>query len=346
MKTYFGAWLWRGRCRIRLLHVRLLKISSSAFSKRPCNINGKGMSTSHGASMIFSLTSAGWRRMSQPILRAFANCSPKVTRSPGPLTHQARGWEESFSWGTGRTFGAPLSLQQCKKALVSYSNPQGTITNLDLELVGTITHHDVVCHTTDARERFVYVLSDNTPAVAWQQKGSTTTTHAPAYLLRIQALHQRFHHYYSRHDYIPGPCNVMADDASRLWDHTDTALLSHFNSLYPQNHLWQLLHPRSEMLSAVTCALWRKRCKPGSFLAVPPRPPKIGGIGKPFAPSTITTHGSETSKTPSFLYKSTPNDSVTAGPPPAIVPSNLKWWMTSCVKYSRRSPWWGPPTLV
>ena len=26
MKTYFGAWLWRGRCRIRLLHVRLLKI--------------------------------------------------------------------------------------------------------------------------------------------------------------------------------------------------------------------------------------------------------------------------------------------------------------------------------
>jgi hypothetical protein len=81
----------------------------------------------------------------------------------------------------------------------------------------------------------VYTLTDNTPALAWQQKGSTTTMKAPMYLLRLQALHQRFHRYHPRFLHIPGKSNVMADDCSRLWHLSDVELLAHFNHEYPQD---------------------------------------------------------------------------------------------------------------
>ena len=50
--------------------------------------------------------------------------------------------------------------------VVSWDNPQGTVTNSDLELAGTIAHHDVLVHQTDVRERTIHTLCDNTPTVA------------------------------------------------------------------------------------------------------------------------------------------------------------------------------------
>ena len=79
---------------------------------------------------------------------------------------------------------------QLQAALVTWENPKGTITNSDLELAATIAHQDVLVHTFDLRERTIHTGSDNTPAVYWQRKGSTTTTKPPAGLLRLQALHQ------------------------------------------------------------------------------------------------------------------------------------------------------------
>ena len=61
-----------------------------------------------------------------------------------------------------RTF--PNSVQS---EVVSFSNPSGTINNSDLELAGTSAHLDVVAHAVDIRERTVYTLTDNTPALAW-----------------------------------------------------------------------------------------------------------------------------------------------------------------------------------
>lgn len=39
---------------------------------------------------------------------------------------------------------------------------------------------------------------------------------------------------------MPGPVNVVADDASHHWDLLDTNLLTHFNNRYPQAHSWQM----------------------------------------------------------------------------------------------------------
>jgi hypothetical protein len=100
--------------------------------------------------------------------------------------------------------------------LVSFQNPSGTITNLDLKLAALLVQHNIAAHGFDIREQTISSGSNNTPTVAWQSKGSTTAVSAPAYLLRLQALHQRFHRYHSSAFFVPGKLNAMADDCSRL----------------------------------------------------------------------------------------------------------------------------------
>jgi hypothetical protein len=100
--------------------------------------------------------------------------------------------------------------------LVTFANPKGTISNSDLELLVTFIHNDVLATTFDIRERTLAVGTANTPALVWQGKGSVSTTGPAAYLLRMQALHQQFHRYNTKHFFIPGHLNSMADGASRL----------------------------------------------------------------------------------------------------------------------------------
>ena len=104
----------------------------------------------------------------------------------------------------------PLDIQA---DLVSTSNPHGRINNSDLELAGQIAHLDILNQISDCQERTVSTLTDNIAACSWQRKGSTTTLGPAAYLLRLQALHQRHHRYLNKSDYIPRPANAMADDA-------------------------------------------------------------------------------------------------------------------------------------
>jgi hypothetical protein len=124
----------------------------------------------------------------------------------------------------------------------------------DLELAASLIQVDIAAHNYDIRERTITSGSNNTPTVSWQMKGSTTTTLAPAYLLRLQAMHQCYHRYQSSPFFVPGRLNSMADDCSRLWNLTNSALLAHLNRQYPQTTSWQIVHPRSEMLTSVISA--------------------------------------------------------------------------------------------
>ena len=81
----------------------------------------------------------------------------------------------------------------------------------------------------EVKERTIHNFYDNTTAVFRQRKGATTTMGPPAYLLRLQALHQRPFRYVLKHDYIPGKSNVMADFLSRAWHLTDVQIVAHFN---------------------------------------------------------------------------------------------------------------------
>jgi hypothetical protein len=114
----------------------------------------------------------------------------------------------------------PLHIQR----QLATANSPGPISNSDLELAGSLLQHEVGAQCFDLRERTIRNKTDNLAALFWARKGSATTTKPPAYLLRLMSLHQRFHRYVPLHDYLPGPLNSMADDASRLWHLSDTDL--------------------------------------------------------------------------------------------------------------------------
>lgn len=153
--------------------------------------------------------------------------------------------------------------------LVSFTNPRGVITNSDLELTGTLAHSDVLAQYADVRDRTTHTFSDNTPAVSWQRKGSTTTTGPAAALLRLQALHQQHHRYIGDHGYIPGTVNAMADDCSRAWHLSDTQLLRHFDTTYPQAVPWLLCPLQPAMNSALISCLFKAPYALASVLNVP-----------------------------------------------------------------------------
>jgi hypothetical protein len=143
--------------------------------------------------------------------------------------------------------------------LVSTSNPTGTITNSDLELAATIAQFDVLAQHCDVRSHTVHNLSDNAATVAWQWKGAASTSGPVAYLLRLHALHQRHHHYLPLHDFIPGVANILSDQCSRHFHLTDSQLIAHFNSSFPQTMPWQVCPVRNETLSALISALLTKK---------------------------------------------------------------------------------------
>ena len=89
----------------------------------------------------------------------------------------------------------------------------------------------------------------NTPAISRTNKGAVTSDGAPAHLCNYACFHQRRHRYCHKAFYIPGPANVMADDASRLQHLSDDAFLAHFEQAYPQSAPWKLLHLPTEHAS-------------------------------------------------------------------------------------------------
>lgn len=235
---------------------------------------------------------------------------------------------------------------EIQAALISDINPKGTITNSDLELAGQIAEQDILVQQRDCRERTLTTLTDNIPTRSWQRKGSTTTLGPAAYLLRLHALHQRHYRYLGLSDYIAGTANVMADDASRRWDLSDTALLAHFNLQYPQTKHWTLLHLRPAMLSALTMALQCKRSVPAQFL--PEHGQKIppGFDGATIAKNWASIPCSTMWLTPSRSSKSLPNAGELEKLLPAKNLSSLAQWKRPYVPSARRWQAWGPTTFA
>ena len=151
-------------------------------------------------------------------------------------------------------------------SLVTYENPHGTISNSDSEQAGHVAHNDVLASIANIGSTTVASYMDNIPALYWTKKGSTSTCVPAAYLLWLQALHQRHYGYHSRTAHIAGMANVMADDSSRLWHRTDKQLLKHYNSHYPQSLPWQQCTLWPEMNSTLLSALQRKQQPLESFL--------------------------------------------------------------------------------
>ena len=228
--------------------------------------------------------------------------------------------------------------------LISTNNPKGTITNSDLELAAAVAHPDVIASTSNISEATVATLHDNTPTVFWQRKGSTTTTGPAAYLLRLHALHARHLRYISTHDYIPGPINAMADDASRLLHLSCNDFLSHFDSAFPQPFPWTECTLSSEMSSLVTMSLSKQRSDPESFSPVLPKPTTRGICGWLSATHTTLTHGFQTTKIQSHTSRSLASVIAMEDWHPARSPFDLAQWLTPCAWSDKHTNYWEPET--
>jgi hypothetical protein len=239
--------------------------------------------------------------------------------------------------------------EQLGARLASQANPSGDVCMADFELAATVMQQEAYVQLADVRERTTHTCSDNTPAIAWQQHGSVSTNSAPAYLLRIQALHQRHYRYHPAWSHIPGLSNVMSDDCSRLWRLTNAELLAYFNSTYPQKLPWRMWTPSPNMLSAVISALQRKRSTPESFLTVSLPKVDTGSCGPPSASNMASTlHYKQLLKVSmrSRSYKSSPIATAMAPSLPVVNPLGLAQLKMPSVLLRKRWPQWGPRTLV
>ncbi len=142
--------------------------------------------------------------------------------------------------------------------LVSTDNPKGSTTNSDLEHTGLLAQVSLMGVSHDIRYATISNGSDNIAAVSRVRKGAVTSEGPSAHLCNYACMHQRQHRYYHHAYYVPGPANVMADDASRLQHLTDEEFLSHFNQVYPQSKPWKLLHLPKETASSLILALRSK----------------------------------------------------------------------------------------
>jgi hypothetical protein len=115
--------------------------------------------------------------------------------------------------------------QWVRDQLSCWKNPNGRITNSDLELAGSIAQNDVLAQYANVAERTTHNCYDNIPAVYCQRKGATTTIGPAAYLLRLQGLHQRLYRYEPLSDYSQGFLNEKADILTPRWDISDNQIL-------------------------------------------------------------------------------------------------------------------------
>ena len=234
----------------------------------------------------------------------------------------------------------PDSIQS---QLVSYDNPAGTITNSDLELAGAVAHDDVLVQALPPSPHLsTCTFSDNTPAVAWKHKGSTSTRGAAAYILQTAALHKRHFRYNNEMHHLPGHLNKMADDCSRLWSLSDSQLISHFNSTYPQPNTWKMHRLRPEMHSVLTWNLLKKRLQPESYLPERPKLNQRGPSGSRFATQSMSTLSFRQWPTRSLFSKSSASAGATVESRPVATPTELALWRTPFAWSVRSFPAWGP----
>ena len=161
------------------------------------------------------------------IPRIFPPQPSSARRSPNPIVSHPIVWRTPFP-------------KDIVNSLVSWTNLQGTVNNLELELMGGIIQSDCVSQCFVVTERTVLSRTDNTTGLWWQRKGSATCTSAPAHLLRLQTMHQRKNRYISRIEFVSGVDNLISGHPSRLLDLTNNQLIAYLDTNLPHPLPWRL----------------------------------------------------------------------------------------------------------
>jgi hypothetical protein len=227
--------------------------------------------------------------------------------------------------------------------LVSDANPNGTLTNSDLEMAGTLLQAIVLEQVTDMHHAHALTFCDNTPAVSWATRmASKSQSPIAGRLIRALALRQRTVQSAPLQVlHVPGEQNILADTASRLAkmlrplasnstdgnlddlpDVSDAEFLTHFNSKFPlaQGASWRVAHPPSDLLSLVMSTLDGKPSSAEHWTHPAGTAPGNTGTPTSSASPRAKTHGCgtwESSSSRSFslplLHESGPGFTARAG---------------------------------
>ena len=233
----------------------------------------------------------------------------------------------------------PLDLQA---RLASAENPKGDVTNSDFEQAGTQGQVRAMATTHDLHYATISTGMDNTPALGRLNKGAVSSDGAASFLCNLACAHQRKFRYCHVGHFLPGPLNVMADDASRLQHLTDSAFLSHFNQQYPQPRPWRLAVLPTEEASALISALRSKR-------PLPPPQSRPASPRTPTSPSGCSSATTTATTLPSLLSTATRPSSPTssslasvtdAGPAAPVSLSGLIPWVKRSRQSGRGWPTW------
>ena len=138
----------------------------------------------------------------------------------------------------------------------------------------------------------------------------------------------------------------MADDASRLFSLSNSELLTHFNTSYPQNQPWSIYSLRPEMLSALTMALLNKRSDPVLYLPALKPETRPGFDGATIATTWVSHHTVPTSGIHYRSSKCLPTVTEPAKSRPVTTLSDLVPWKGPSAPLARLWPYWGPQTPV
>jgi hypothetical protein len=236
------------------------------------------------------------------------------------------------------------------RQVVSDSNPNGALTNSDLELAGVLLHYAALEQLVpDLSHVQVAIGCDNTPAVAWTQRMATRASSPVAYrLLRGLAMRQRATHAAPPAIYhVAGDQNTLADVASRTLTSVShpSAFLPHFASRFPlpQSLSWQRVHPASALCSNVISTLRGQRLELQRWMTP---------TGKDTGKTGDDMH-SGPAPTPTFAGLTGQTAKISSLPlPPGFELDSTgrvgKWdtslWRKPCVTWRKPSSWLGTMT--
>ena len=176
--------------------------------------------------------------------------------------------------------------------IVSETNPNGRITNLDLEMAGLLLLWLVmedVCPTVE--DAHVALFSDNSPTVHWVQRLAAKHSQVAMQLVRALALRlQRSRASPLTPLHIAGVDNSMTDIPSRSFGSepkwlckSHSELLTLFNTTFPLPHQasWTVYHPSSAITTRVISILRMKLFTADEWRRLPKAGTNIGTVGCP-----------------------------------------------------------------
>jgi hypothetical protein len=233
----------------------------------------------------------------------------------------------------------------------STDNPNGSITNSDLEMAALLMLFLVLEGCAPAlSDKRVALYSDNTPAVHWVQRLASKRSDAAMQLIRALALRlqvKKASPLTTLH--IEGSQNSMTDIPSRSFGGVkkwycanDSDFLTMYNSMFPlpNQESWTLFRLSSKIATKIISILqtkaidadaWRRLPKPGKLIG------PIGNASSNLWAWTLTYRGSTTSPAPA----SSPGSLLASAPETsgADARSQLKQFLQLSRPLARRSPW-------